>query len=700
MTREEARLRAADLVARMTAEEKAAQLLYGAAPVKRLGIEAHNWWNEALHGVARAGTATVFPQAIGMAASFDAALLREVAQAIGLEGRAKAEVARAVGDREIYKNLTYWSPNVNIFRDPRWGRGQETYGEDPFLTATMGVAFVRGLQGDGDRLLAAACAKHFAVHSGPEGERHAFNAVVGEQDLYETYLPAFEWLVKEAHVAGVMGAYNRVNGEPCCGSRRLLRDILRGDWGFDGYVVSDCGAIADFHQQHHVTENGVQSAALALHNGCDLNCGNIYGYLLQALEHGLIALEELDAAATRLLTVRVLLGEFEEPDPAYSVPYEWVDCPAHRELNRRMARESLVLLKNEGAFLPLDPAQVDSIAVIGPDAQSVAALEGNYCGTASEYVTVVDGVRRVFPQARVYYASGSHLFQDRVEGLAAAGDRLSEAAAVAKQADVTVLCVGLDPTIEGEEGSIDNGYTTGDKRDLRLPDSQRRLVETVCAASDKVVIVLLAGSALDLEDAGEGARAVVAAWYPGAQGGLAVAELLAGRFSPSGRLPVTFYHADQTLPPFEAYAMEGRTYRFLQDEPLYPFGYGLSYTTFAYDGLETDDYIPGEALRLRVRVRNTGATAGAEVVQAYLHCEEEGERTPHFQLAAVARVELAPGEARTVGCEIPAYWNRIVTSAGQRVPPRGRVTLYVGPHQPDAHSRTLCGTECLVRELQ
>lgn len=699
MTRETARRRAAALVAEMTAEEKASQLLFDAPPIERLGIRRYNWWNEALHGVARAGLATVFPQAIAMAASFDPALLGRVAQAIALEGRAKTNAARAEDDRGIYKGLTYWSPNINIFRDPRWGRGHETYGEDPCLTALMGAAFVRGLQGDGDFMTAAACAKHYAVHSGPEALRHEFDACVDDQDLYETYLPAFEWLVKEAGVESVMGAYNRVGGEPCCGSRRLLKEILRGRWGFQGHVVSDCGAIGDFHLHHGVTGSAAESAALALKNGCDLNCGNMFGYLLQALAQGFITEDDLAEAATRLLTTRILLGEFEETDPFAGVGFDAVDCPEHQALNLAMAREAMVLLKNEGGFLPLSPEKLRTVAVIGPNAMSRAALEGNYCGTAGEYITVADGLRRALPDARLYYSEGCSLYKDKVESLALPDDRLSEAATLAKLADVTVLCVGLDPSIEGEEGDASNEYAAGDKRDIRLPLSQQRLVKAVCTASDNVVIVLLAGSSLDLGEDAASAKAVIQAWYPGARGGEAVAGLITGAYSPSGRLPVTFYRGDRPLPDMEDYRMEGRTYRFLREEPLYPFGYGLSYTTFAYADLQAAPRRTGEPLRASVTVSNTGGRTGAEVVQAYFHAEQPGLRTPRYQLCAVSRVELEPGESRRVTLEIPDYWLRIVSREGERILPDGPVTLYVGGHQPDDFSRKLTGTGCLSLTL-
>ncbi|MBQ4152717.1 MAG: glycoside hydrolase family 3 C-terminal domain-containing protein, partial [Oscillospiraceae bacterium] len=615
------------------------------------------------------------------------------------EGRAKHNYAKAHNDRDIYKGLTFWSPNINIFRDPRWGRGHETYGEDPFLTAEMGKAFVEGLQTDGEFLKAAACAKHLAVHSGPEQLRHEFNAEVSDQDLYETYLPAFEQLVKEAKVESVMGAYNRFDGEPCCGSPTLLRKILRDDWGFEGHVVSDCGAISDFHTHHMVTADGVESAALALKSGCDLNCGGMYGYLMQALDKGLIDETDLDTAAIRLFTTRYLLGEFEEADPFGDIGIDVLDCPAHQKLNLEMAEKTLVLLKNDESFLPLNADDVKTIAVIGPNGSSISVLEGNYCGTAGEYITLADGIRHAAPNSRVYVAQGSQLFRDRSSGLTAADDRISEAVAFAEIADVTILCVGLDPAIEGEEGDASNEYAAGDKHNLLLPESQQRLVNAVCAASDRIVVVVTAGSAIDLGIANDHAKAIVHAWYPGARGGEAVANLLFGKSCPSGKLPLTFYHNDDPIPEFTDYAMEGRTYRFLKTAPLYPFGYGLSYTSFEYRDLKVGKWTPGQPVTATVSVTNTGKREGDEIVEAYVHIDEPGLRTPNYQLVGFARVSLKPDETKQVSLTLPDYWLKIVSEDGSRIVPSGKITLWVGGHQPDSHSETLCGSSCLTEEI-
>ena len=573
--REKARKRAQELVGRMTLEEKASQLRYDSPAIPRLGIPAYNWWNEALHGVARAGVATVFPQAIGMAAAFDAPLMEEVGEAIADEGRAKYNAYSAEGDRDIYKGLTFWSPNVNIFRDPRWGRGHETYGEDPYLTGELGKAFVEGIQGDGEYLHAAACAKHFAVHSGPEADRHRFDARVSQKDLWETYLPAFEKLVKEAEVEAVMGAYNRTNGEPCCGSKTLMRDILREKWGFQGHYVSDCWAIKDFHDFHRVTDTPEESAAMAMKAGCDVNCGVTYLHLLKACQDGLVTEEEITQAAERLYTTRFLLGLFDET-PYDDTAYDRIECREHLELAERAAAEGMVLLKNNG-ILPLKKEGLKAVGVIGPNADSRRALMGNYHGTASRYITVLEGIQDALPDARVYYSEGCHLFQDKVEGLGLRQDRISEAVSVAKNSDVVFLCVGLDETLEGEEGDTGNSYASGDKADLLLPQSQRELMEAVVKVGKPVVVLNMTGSAMDLRYAQEHADAVLQVWYPGARGGVAVAKALFGEVSPSGKLPVTFYNSAEELPAFEDYSMKGRTYRYFQGKPLYPFGYGLTY---------------------------------------------------------------------------------------------------------------------------
>lgn len=687
---------AADLVSQMTLEEKLSQMTHHTAGIERLGLKPYGWWNEALHGVARAGVSTVFPQAIGMAASFDEQLLQQTADVVSTEGRAKYHEFQRQGDYSMYKGLTFWSPNINIFRDPRWGRGHETYGEDPYLTARMGAAFVQGLQGDDPIYLkSAACVKHFAVHSGPEGCRHSFNSEVSAKDMAETYLPAFEYCVRKAHVESVMGAYNRLNGEACCGSKWLLHDLLREQWGFRGHVVSDAGALNDLHGPHQLTKDPAETAALALKSGIDLECGEVYEHLPEALERGLITEEDIDVCLQHSLTTRLKLGMLAAPEtvPYASIPFEVVACSEHREAARRMAEASMVLLKNDGV-LPLRREAVRTIAVIGPNADSVTALLGNYHGTPSDACTVLRGIQEaVADGSRVLYAQGSHLYQSSIDNFDIQGDRLSEAAAVAQRADAVVLCLGLDATIEGEAGDANNLYGSGDKDTLELPDSQKRLLETVAASGKPLVTVVLAGSALALGRAAQVSNAVVQAWYPGEAGGEAVASLLFGDYSPSGRLPVTFYETTEELPPFESYDMEGRTYRYMKNKPLFPFGYGLSYTSFRYRmlSLSAGQIAPGETLRCQVTVENVGERDGWEVVQLYLQDMEASVRVPRWSLCGFRRVFLRAGECQTLEFDILPEQMACVTEEGERVLEPGAFTLYAGGSQPDERSLELCG---------
>ena len=682
--------RAEDLVSRMTLEECAAQLLHGAKGVQRLGVKDYNWWNEALHGVARAGMATVFPQAIGMAASFDEELMQDVADVISTEGRAKYNVSQKYGDYGIYKGLTFWSPNVNLFRDPRWGRGQETYGEDPFLTSRMGVSFVKGIQGDDPRYLkAAACAKHFAVHSGPEKLRHEFDARVSRQDLEETYLPAFHALV-DAGVEGVMGAYNRVNGEPACGSKTLLKGILEEQWGFKGYVTSDCWAVADFHQHHKVTSAPEESVKLALENGCVLNCGCTYERVLHAVELGLLSEETVRRAAVRLMTTRMKLGMFDERTPFDHLDLTDVDTEYNRSVNERMARESLVLLKNNG-ILPLKKEKLRCVAVIGPNADSITALEGNYHGTANQYHTVLESIQASLPECRVLYSKGCHLYAPEDPDC---GDRLTEVKAMADLSDLVIVVTGLDETIEGEE--MMDKELGGDKKDLLLPESQRKLVKTLCEGDTPFIIVNLSGSAIDFAEGNGGAAAIVQGWYPGAMGGKAIADLLFGEFSPSGRLPVTFYRNDNELPDFCDYSMRERTYKYFTGEPLFPFGYGRSYTRFAYSDLKADgEVVPGSGAKACVTVTNTGSVDSDTVVEFYLQDVEASVATPKYRLCAFRRVFVKAGEQVKVCAEIPAEMFTVVTEDGKRVYEPGKFILYAGGSQPDAYSQKLTGENIL-----
>ncbi len=698
--------RVKDLVSRMTLEEKTTQMLYNSPAIPHLGIPSYNWWNEALHGVARAGIATVFPQAIGMAATFDEELLFEIADVISTEGRAKYHEFQRKDDHDIYKGLTFWSPNINIFRDPRWGRGHETYGEDTHLTTRLGIRFVEGLQGNDDKYLkTAACAKHFAVHSGPEGERHSFNAVASQKDMYETYLPAFKKLVQEAKVEAVMGAYNRTNGEPCCGSKTLLKDILREDWGFEGHVTSDCWAIKDFHEYHMVTKTAPESVALAVNNGCDVNCGNMYLNLMIAYNEGLITQEKIDESVSRLMMTRMKLGMFDKDDnvPFAATPYDVVDCKEHRELALKASKESLVLLKNEGQLLPLKKKDLKSIAVIGPNADSREALMGNYYGTPSQYITVLDGIREYLPDSvRINYSQGCHLYKDKVEGLAMANDRIAEAVAAAEKSDVAVICLGLDATIEGEEGDAGNEYGAGDKFDLNLPGLQQQLLTAVAATGKPVILVLLSGSALAVTWADENVPAIVQAWYPGAQGGRAIAQMLFGAFSPSGRLPVTFYRTTEELPDFRDYSMKNRTYKYMENEALYPFGFGLGYTEFQYSDLKLSStkIKAGDGVTCSVKVKNTGAYQSKETVQLYLRDVETGTTAPRWQLKGVCKLELLPGEQKEAILTLTAEDMYLITEEGEAVLEPGSFEVYVGGSQPDARSIKLTGRQVLMESFQ
>ena len=653
----EYRERAKALVAQMTLEEKVAQTLHKSPAIERLGIKKYNWWNEALHGVARAGTATVFPQAIGMAASFDEDLLEEVGEAVSTEARAKFNMQQGSEDTDIYKGLTFWAPNVNIFRDPRWGRGHETFGEDPYLTSRLGVRYIKGLQGhDENYLKAAACAKHFAVHSGPEAVRHEFDAVVSKQDLRETYLPAFQACVQEAHVESVMGAYNRTNGVPCCGNHELLIDILRKEWGFEGHVTSDCGAIRDFHEWHGVTSTAQESAAMAMANGCDLNCGELFAYLTQAVKDGLVEESRINEAVVNLFTARMKLGVFDkkEKNPFDSIPYTVVDSKEMRELNTKTAAESIVLLKNQNHTLPLDKHKIKTIGVIGPNADNRKALEGNYEGTASRYVTVLEGIQDyVGDEVRVLYSLGCHLYKDRTTNLAEANDRSSEVRGVCRESDVIVAVMGMDATLEGEQGDAGNEYGSGDKPNLKLPGIQHDILKIAKEYNKPVILVVLSGSAVALTWEQEHLDAVVQGWYPGAQGGKAIAMMLFGETNPQGKLPITFYKTTEELPDFEDYSMKGRTYRYMTQEALYPFGYGLSYTEFYYTNAvfaKTPDV--KEGVEINVTIKNTGVIDGTETVQAYVKAKKEG--APNAQLKGIKKVFLKAGEEKTVSIYLPA----------------------------------------------
>lgn len=690
----EYRKRAKELVAQMTLEEKVGQTLYQAPAIPRLGIKAYNWWNEALHGVARAGTATVFPQAIGMAATFDEDLLEQVGDAVSTEARAKFNMQQKADDTDIYKGLTFWAPNVNIFRDPRWGRGHETFGEDPYLTSRLGVRYVMGLQGhDEDYLKAAACAKHFAVHSGPESMRHEFNAEVSEQDLRETYLPAFKACVQEGKVEAVMGAYNRTNGAPCCGNSYLLQDILRKEWGFEGHVTSDCWAIKDFHEGHLVTSTPVESVSMAMNNGCDLNCGNLFHFLTQAVENGMVDEKRLNEAVENLFMARMKLGVLDkkEENPFDKIPYTVVDSEEMRKLNREVARRSVVLLKNENHILPLDKKKLHTIGVIGPNADSRKALVGNYEGTSSRYITVLEGIEDyVGENVRVLYSEGCHLYRDRTSNLAMEHDRDSEVRAVCEASDVVIAVVGLDATLEGEEGDTGNEYGSGDKPNLNLPGLQPDIIRIAKESGKPVIVVLLAGSAMALSWEDEHVDAILDGFYPGAQGGAAIAEILFGGANPEGKLPITFYQTTEELPEFTDYAMKGRTYRYMENEALYPFGYGLSYTTYAYGNLEcVKPFDAQDGITLQVTVTNTGDREGTETLQVYVKAKREG--TPNPQLKYVKKITLKPGESVTEEIHLSPEAFMLYDEKGNFTLEKGAYDIFVGGCQPDARSAALTG---------
>jgi beta-glucosidase len=676
-----------DLISRMTLEEKVSQLMHTAAAIPRLGVPEYNWWNEGLHGVARADYATVFPQAIGMAATFDERLLHQAAEVISTEFRAKYYATlHPDGSSVWYQGLTVWSPNINIFRDPRWGRGQETYGEDPYLTARMGVAYVTGMQGDDPNYLKTlTTSKHFAVHSGPEPTRHTVDVKASLHDMEDTYLPAFRATVMEAKVGSVMCAYNSLNGEPACSNTALLQKYLRKDWGFKGYVVSDCGAVQDIWDGHHYAKSMAAAEADAFKVGTDLVCAwpedritANRDALLQAVKQGLLPEADIDHALRLLFTARFRLGMF---DPPSMVPYSSIkpsdnDTEAHRQLALKAAREAIVLLKNRNHFLPLK-GTYKNIAVIGPDADNIDALTGNYNGTPSKPVTVLAGIRRRFANSKVVYSQGTGLI-----GPAEAG--APDPIAAARDADLVVLVMGLSPRIEGEEMKIQaDGFLGGDRTKLVLPDPQEDLVKKIAALGKPTVLVLMSGSAVAVNWSDENPPAILEAWYPGEEGGTAVAEALAGDFSPGGRLPVTFYTGVDQLPPFDDYSMADRTYRYFKGEPLFPFGYGLSYTSFEYRNATVDNpKVAADGMeKISVDVSNTGAMAGDEVVQLYLtHPGVAG--APLRALEGFQRIHLDAGESKTVSFTLNNRQLSTVDPNGTRRIAPGRVEVWVGGGQP------------------
>jgi beta-glucosidase len=660
MNREE---RIKDLISKMTLEEKVSQLSHRSEAIPRLGIPEYNWWNECLHGVARAGIATVFPQAIALAATFDDEFVKQVMTAVSDEARAKNNEAIKQNNRGQYWGLTFWTPNINIFRDPRWGRGQETYGEDPYLTSRMGTAVVQGLQGDDpENLKLAACAKHYAVHSGPEKDRHTFNAVVSKKDLWETYLPAFKALV-EAGVESVMGAYNRVLGEVCCGSNLLIKEILRGKWGFKGHFVSDCWAIRDFHEYHKITKTPEESAALALNAGCDLNCGCTYPTLTTALKQGLVTEQAINTALERLLRTKFKLGMFDPPKKSKwaKLDRKIINCEKHRALALKAAEKSIVLLKNDNNLLPLD-SNPKKIVVLGPSAANAHALFGNYYGVSSRFVTILEGiadkVKNMFG-INVDYRQGCLMYSENSKSLVHYGE--------ANVTDVAIAVMGLDGAIEGEEGDAIASDSNGDRNTIELPSWQLKFLQAVRNAGKKIILVLTGGSPIafpeDLVDA------VIFAWYPGEQGGKAVADIIFGDTVPSGKLPLTFPASTEQLPPYEDYSMKGRTYRYMTEKPLYPFGFGLSYTKFRFDSinLSSSSISAGGCVKAKVVVSNTGKMDAEEVVQLYISKEKREADEPFASLKGFKRVFIPAGRSKTVEFDLFSTVFETIDTEGESV---------------------------------
>lgn len=675
-----------DLLGRLTLEEKCGQMLHASPAIPRLGIPEYNWWNECLHGVARAGRATIFPQAIGLAATFDPALIKELANAIADEARAKHHEAARLGNRGLSRGLTFWSPNINIFRDPRWGRGQETYGEDPFLTATIGVAFVQGLQGDHpDYMKVAACAKHFAVHSGPEKDRHAFDAIASPKDMAETYLPAFKALV-DAGVEAVMGAYNRVNGEPACASPTLLEDTLRKQWGFAGHVVSDCWAIRDIHEHHKLVQSLTEAAALAVKNGCDLNCGCAYSELILAVKKGLIDEQDIDRSVRRLLMTRFKLGMFDPPEdvPFASTTMSIVNSRSHRELALQSATKSVVLLKNQNDILPIK-LKTKRVLVVGPNATSLDVLMGNYHGISANMTSILEGIgARANESITVSYRMSCQFNQDNANPRDVIRYEV-------KEADIVVAVMGFTPYFEGEEGDTIASPLAGDRDTLGLPENQAAFLHKITGLGTPVVLILTGGSAISIPDIHDKVDAVLMAWYPGEQGGNAVADILFGYTNPSGRLPVTVPYSHEQLPPYDDYSMAGHTYRYMTEEPLYPFGFGLSYTRFEYSGLEInpEPFPMDKPVSFKVAVRNTGDIVGDEPVQVYLKHPEGDTPSPKYSLVSLQNVKLNPGADTVLSFTLDAQALQAVDADGTRRQRPGEYQLWVGGSSPSPRSAEL-----------
>jgi len=684
--------RVEDLISRMTLAEKVSQSMYKSPAIERLDVPKYVWWNESLHGVARAGRATVFPQAIGLAATFDPELIFRVGDAISDEARAKHHGFVKRGMRVPYGGLTFWSPNINIFRDPRWGRGQETYGEDPFLTGRMGAEFVRGIQGDHRQYLkAAACAKHYAVHSGPEGDRHHFNAVVSPKDLHETYLPAFKALV-DAGVESVMCAYNRTNDQACCGSELLMVEILRRQWAFKGHVVSDCWALEDFHTGHNITENSAESAALAMNKGCNLNCGSTYPALIEAVEQGLVTEDTIDKSLAILLRTRFKLGLFddERANPYASISEDVIGCEEHTRLAREAAQKSIVLLKNKNNILPLKK-DLKFISIVGPNAGNIDVLLGNYHGVNSNMVTAFEGVvGKIGKTTLARYRYGCLLDRENP-------NPIDWTTGIAKVSDVTIAFMGMSTLLEGEEGEAISSYYRGDRREIALPKNQVDFVKKLCKYGKPVVLVLFGGSPVAIPELHELVDAVLFVWYPGQQGGNAIADVLFGDVCPSGRLPITFPVSLEQLGDYDDYSMAGRTYRYMTQSPLYPFGFGLSYTTFAYSELRLNEssISRGDSVTAKFKVTNSGDVFGQEVVQLYISDLNASVEVPLYALKDIKRVELKPGQSKRVEFTITPEMMELIDSRGRARLEAGEFKVWIGGSSPAERSRELGAAEML-----
>ena len=664
--------RARELISKMTIEEKASLMMNSSSPVEALGIPSYDWWNEALHGVARNGKATVFPMPIAMAASFDEPLVNQVFTAVSDEARVKERQAYQSGHVGQYQGLTFWTPNINIFRDPRWGRGMETYGEDPYLTGTLGMAVVRGLQGPSDApvLKAHACAKHYAVHSGPEPSRHSFNAEVSERDLRETYLPAFKDLVTKADVQEVMIAYNRFRGEPCGASDYLLNTILRGEWGYKGLVVSDCHAISDFFKPgcHGYSEDAPHAVAAAIHAGTDLNCGGVYSFIPEAVRQGLLDEAEVDRSLLRLLSARIRLGELDgNVAPWDGLSDDIVEGKEHLALSHKMALETFVLLQNRNNILPL---KADAkIALVGPNADDREMMWGNYNGIPDATITLADGLKARFPDLKVIHGC-DHVSLEK--------PNVSAVLKELKGIDIVVFAGGISPRLEGEEMDVPlPGFQGGDRVSIELPQVQRDLIAALGKAGKKVILVNFSGSALGLVPETENCEAILQVWYPGEEGGSAITEVLLGEAVPSGKLPLTFYKNVEQLPDFEDYSMKNRTYRYFRGEPLFPFGFGLSYTTFAYGGASIKDG------KLVIPVTNTGSVDAQEVVQFYVRLKADTEG-PLKSLRGYSRVDVPAGKTVEVAFpltdDVFLSWN---AEKKDMVPTAGEWELLYGGSSAD-----------------